>query len=94
MLFNGMLHVMLWEGWVDTGYIARHTSGFEALKATVRDCTPEAVARTCGIRKEDLLEATRLYRAGLDFADALHLIVGPRKRDAQTILAILGLLNS
>ena len=28
------------------------------------------------------------------FADALHLIVGPRKRDAQTILAILGLLNS
>ena len=28
------------------------------------------------------------------FADALHLIVGPRKRDAQTILGGLGLANS
>ena len=61
MLFNGMLHLMLWEGWIDADYIATHTSGFDALKATVRDCTPDVVAQTCGIRKEDLLEATRLF---------------------------------
>ncbi|MBC7649466.1 MAG: molybdopterin-dependent oxidoreductase, partial [Vitreoscilla sp.] len=24
-LFNGMLHIMLWEGWLDTAYIAAHT---------------------------------------------------------------------
>jgi len=61
MLFNGMLHLMLWEGWTDANYIAAHTSGFDALKATVRDCTPDVVAQICGIRKEDLLEATRLF---------------------------------
>jgi len=61
MLFNGLLHIMLWEGWTDAAYIAAHTSGFEALKTLVRDCTPDLVAQTCGIRKEDLFEAARLF---------------------------------
>ena len=64
MLFNGMLHTMLWEGWLDTAFIEAHTQGFEALKATVRDCTPDLVAQTCGISQEDLLKAARLF-AGL-----------------------------
>jgi assimilatory nitrate reductase catalytic subunit len=61
MLFNGMLHLMLWEGWTNPAFIAAHTTGFDALKATVRDYTPDAVAQTCGISKADLLEATRLF---------------------------------
>ncbi|VTU23506.1 nitrate reductase [Variovorax sp. RA8] len=61
MLFHGMLHLMLWEGWTDAAYIAAHTSGFDELKRTVRDCTPERVAQVCGISKEDLLEAARLF---------------------------------
>ncbi|MDB5743811.1 MAG: assimilatory nitrate reductase alpha subunit apoprotein [Polaromonas sp.] len=61
MLFNGMLHIMLWEGWTDAAFIAAHTSGLEALKATVRDCTPDLAAQTCGIAKEDLFEAARLF---------------------------------
>ena len=61
MLFNGMLHLMLWEGWTDAAWIAAHTSGFEALKACVRDCTPERVAQTCGITQQDLLQAARLF---------------------------------
>ncbi len=61
MLFNGMLHIMLWEGWTDNAYIAAHTNGFEALRSSVRDNTPDLVAQTCGIRKEDLLEAARLF---------------------------------
>ncbi|MFB0898284.1 MAG: molybdopterin-dependent oxidoreductase [Polaromonas sp.] len=60
-LFNGLLHIMLWEGWTDAAYIAAHTTGFEALKATVRDYTHELVSQTCGIKKEDLLTAARLF---------------------------------
>ncbi|MBA3058305.1 MAG: nitrate reductase [Gammaproteobacteria bacterium] len=71
MLFNGMLHIMLWEGWFDSAYIAAHTSGFEALKATVRDYTPSMVAQTCGITLADLLTAARLF-AGLDAGDPAH----------------------
>ena len=61
MLFNGMLHLMLREGWIDVDYIAAHTSGFEALKATVGDCMPETVARVCGLSTEQLFEAARLF---------------------------------
>jgi assimilatory nitrate reductase catalytic subunit len=61
MLFNGMLHLMLWEGWINPEFIRKHTHGFDAIKATVRDCTPDAVAGVCGIRKEDLLMAARLF---------------------------------
>ena len=60
-LFNGMLHIMLWEGWTDNAYIAAHTTGFDALKTTVRDYTPDLVAETCGIKKEDLFTAARMF---------------------------------
>lgn len=60
-LFNGMLHLMLWEGWTDTSFIATRTRGFDELKALVRDYTPDMVAQTCGIAKDTLYEAARLF---------------------------------
>jgi assimilatory nitrate reductase catalytic subunit len=61
MLFHGLLHIMLWEGWTKPEYIAAHTSGFDALKAIVRECTPELVAQTCGIAREDLFTAAKWF---------------------------------
>ncbi|WP_310566689.1 molybdopterin-dependent oxidoreductase [Hydrogenophaga sp.] len=61
MLFHGLLHTMLWEGWIDHAYIAAHTSGFDDLKALVRDCTPDVVAQTCGLPKEDLFKAAQWF---------------------------------
>ncbi len=61
MLFHGLLHIMLWEGWTRPDWIAAHTTGFDALKARVRECTPEQVARTCGLPKEDLFTAARWF---------------------------------
>jgi hypothetical protein len=40
---------MLWEGWTDAGFIAAHTSGFEALATWCATATPERVAQVCGI---------------------------------------------
>jgi assimilatory nitrate reductase catalytic subunit len=68
-LFNGMLHIMKWEGWLDAAYIAAHTSGFDALQATLRDYTPEMVAQTCGISKEALFTAAKWF-AGTEFSSA------------------------
>jgi assimilatory nitrate reductase catalytic subunit len=64
-LFNGMLHLMLWEGLVDHAYIAAHTSGFEALRDRVRDFAPKDVAAACGIAEADLVQAARWF-AGLE----------------------------
>jgi assimilatory nitrate reductase catalytic subunit len=63
-LFNGMLHIMLWEGWIDTAYIAAHTNGFDDLKTLVREYTPEHTAQICGIKKEDLFTAAKLFATG------------------------------
>ncbi|MCW5671503.1 MAG: molybdopterin-dependent oxidoreductase [Hydrogenophaga sp.] len=64
MLFHGLLHIMLWEGWIDSGYIAAHTTGFDALKALVREHTPERVAQACGLRREDLFTAAQWFATG------------------------------
>ena len=63
-LFNGMLHVMLWEELVDRAFIAEHTEGFEALRAIAREYTPKVVAQTCGIAEDDLLTAARWFAQG------------------------------
>jgi assimilatory nitrate reductase catalytic subunit len=60
-LFNGMLHICLWEELIDTAFIDAHTEGFADLKRIVRDYTPKFVADTCGIREEDLVQAARWF---------------------------------
>lgn len=60
-LFHGLLHIMLWEGWINTAYIAAHTTGFEAVKALVREYTPERVAQACGLQREDLFTAAQWF---------------------------------
>ena len=62
-LFNGMLHVMLWEGLCDLDYVRAHTEGFEELKAGVAEYTPKAVAQICGVRAEDIVQAARWFGA-------------------------------
>ncbi|HJV86640.1 MAG TPA: molybdopterin-dependent oxidoreductase [Noviherbaspirillum sp.] len=60
-LFNGMLHICLWEGLIDNAYIDAHTEGFAELKRTVREYTPTFVADTCGISEDDLVKAARWF---------------------------------
>jgi assimilatory nitrate reductase catalytic subunit len=63
-LFNGMLHVMLWEGLLDMDYIRNHTVDFDALKQTVREYTPKMVADICGIAENDIIQAAKWFGAG------------------------------
>jgi assimilatory nitrate reductase catalytic subunit len=63
-LFHGMLHLLLWDEKIDRDFIAAHTSGFDALKAIVRDYTPRHTAQVCGIDEAALIEATRWFGEG------------------------------
>ncbi len=56
-LANGLLHLMLWEGFADHAFIAAHTSGFDALRDRVRECTPRETARATGLREGDIVTA-------------------------------------
>ncbi|MFO1399017.1 MAG: molybdopterin-dependent oxidoreductase [Burkholderiales bacterium] len=63
-LFHGMLHLLLWDERVDRDFIARHTAGFDALKAIVRDYTPRVVAQACGITEAQLAQAAQWFAEG------------------------------
>ncbi|MDP9455461.1 MAG: nitrate reductase [Actinobacteria bacterium] len=59
-LLNAFLHEMIENGHYDQGYIDEHTMGFEELKSTVAECTPEWAAGICDVPAEDIREAARL----------------------------------
>lgn len=63
-LFNGILHVMLWEGLLDMAYIQKNTVGFDALKDTVREYTPKMVADICGIKEAAIVTAAKWFGKG------------------------------
>lgn len=58
-LFHGILHLLLWEGWIDRDFIDAHTEGYAELKSLVHDYPPQQVAERCGIPLEHLLTCAR-----------------------------------
>ena len=57
----GMMHVLIQEDLLDHDYIARHTLGFEPLKARALEWTPQRTAQTCGITADEVINLARLY---------------------------------
>lgn len=60
-LINGLIHVILENGWQNQEYIDQHTTNFEALAQTVKSYTPERVAEITGVPAEKIKQAARLY---------------------------------
>ena len=61
---------MIEQGLVDESFVARRTTGFEALKAHLRAFTPERMAPICGIDAETIRSVARIYassRASIAF---------------------------
>ena len=48
-LINGLIHIVIEHDLVDREYIDAHTTGFDALRESVRDYTPERVAEITGL---------------------------------------------
>src|SRR6185369_12310023 len=49
------------SGWIDRDYVDRYTIGFDALAERVREWTPDRVASTCGIPREQLVRLAHDY---------------------------------
>ena len=60
-MLNALLHVIVEEKLYDEQYIQANVTGFEALKAKVKDFSPEAMAEVCGIEASVLREVARTY---------------------------------
>ncbi len=60
-MLNALIHTVIDEGLVDEAFIRDRANNFEALKANVMGCSPEAMAPVCGIPAEALREVARAF---------------------------------
>ena len=60
-LINGLMHIILKEGWHDQEYVAQRTEGFEALAAKLEDYPPDKVAQITGIDPATLRQVAEMY---------------------------------
>jgi formate dehydrogenase alpha subunit len=59
-LLNGLMHVILREGWQDDAFIAERTENFYEFKTVVEKYTPEVASEITGVPAEDIEEAARM----------------------------------
>jgi formate dehydrogenase alpha subunit len=60
-LLNGMMHIILKNGWHDKAYIENRTEGFENFKAVAEAYTPDRVENITGVAQSDLEKMAELY---------------------------------
>jgi len=67
-LFNGILHLMIENDWLDHNFIDSHTVGFEAVAEHVKEWTPSQTARVTGIAERAIRQAAEWWgKAGSSF---------------------------
>ena len=57
----GIMHELVQHDWLDHGYIARHTLGWDALRARALEWPPERVAAVCGLEAQQVRDLARVY---------------------------------
>jgi len=60
-LLNGMMHIIIRNGWHAENYIAQRTEDYDALEKMVSAFTPDKVQAITGVNPNDLEQMTELY---------------------------------
>jgi formate dehydrogenase major subunit len=60
-LVNGLLHIIIKEGWYDKEFVEKRTEGFDALKASLEEYTPARVHEITGIPEAQLRQAAEMF---------------------------------
>lgn len=60
-LFNGILHLMIANDWLDHDFINNHTVGFEAVAEHVQPWTPAHTAQVTGIAENAIRQAAEWW---------------------------------
>lgn len=64
ILLYGLAQILAEHGWVDRGYLERHTSGFDAFEKFIRQFPPETVAGPTGLSVDQLRQLADLIHRG------------------------------
>jgi assimilatory nitrate reductase catalytic subunit len=60
-LFNGILHLMIENEWLDHDFINNYTVGFDAVAEHVKDWTPRRTAEVTGITERAIRKAAEMW---------------------------------
>jgi len=60
-LLNGMMHIIIKNGWQARDYIDARTEGYDELESVVEAYTPERVEAITGVSRDDLARMAELY---------------------------------
>jgi assimilatory nitrate reductase catalytic subunit len=60
-LFNGILHLMIENDWLDHKFIREHTAGFDKVAEHVREWTPRRTAEVTGIAERSIRQAAEWW---------------------------------
>lgn len=61
VLFHGMLHLMIANGWIASDFVSARTHGWDALTNLVKGFEPAHVAQVCGIPEAALRTAAQWF---------------------------------
>lgn len=60
-LFNGILHLMIEQGWIDQSFIDQYTTGFDQVAEHVMAWTPKRTAEVTGIAERAIRQAAEMW---------------------------------
>ncbi len=60
-LFNGILHLMIENDWIDHQFIEKNTVGFDKVVEHVKQWTPQHTAEVTGVAEKSIREAAELW---------------------------------
>ena len=87
-LINALIHVVIENDLIDREYIDRHTTGFDALRESVREYTPEQVAEICGLTPELIYRTAWIYARAERALIAWTMGVNHSTKGTETVNAI------
>ncbi len=61
ILFNGVLHLMIENDWLDHEFINNHTVGFDEVATSVKEWTPAKTAQATGIAERAIRQAAEWW---------------------------------
>jgi assimilatory nitrate reductase catalytic subunit len=87
-LINGIIHLIIEQGWYDPEYILAHTTGFQALRESVQRYTPEYVSGITGLAPELIAHTAHLYARAESAFIAWTMGVNHSTKGTETVNAI------
>jgi predicted molibdopterin-dependent oxidoreductase YjgC len=93
-LVNGLIHIILQNGWEDRAFIEKYTQGFDELKQSMEKFTPAYAAKITGVDEDILKQSAEILAKERPMAVvwSVDLATHPMGRDKVTSLVNLQLM--